>query len=94
MKHFVNFKFPPPRSIFVGNDEINFQKMTCNLNPIRRISTPSSVTMPDNSVFTTKWIWYWKNEFDEWVEYGKKVSPILSGGGACLNLPTPGENYY
>ncbi|XP_032954601.1 zinc finger CCCH-type antiviral protein 1 isoform X2 [Rhinolophus ferrumequinum] len=63
---------PQFSSIFVGNDEINFQKMTCNLNPIRRISTPSSVTMPDNSVFTTKWIWYWKNEFDEWVEYGKK----------------------
>ncbi|KAM5205042.1 zinc finger CCCH-type antiviral protein 1 isoform 2-T2 [Hipposideros larvatus] len=58
--------------ISVRNYKINFQKMTCDSSPLRRVSTPSSVTVPDNSAFSTKWIWYWRNEFDEWVEYGKK----------------------
>ncbi|XP_004430882.1 PREDICTED: zinc finger CCCH-type antiviral protein 1 [Ceratotherium simum simum] len=57
----------------IGNQIINFQTMTCGFNPIRRISTPSSVTMPADSVFTTKWIWYWKNKSDKWVQYGEKT---------------------
>ncbi|XP_010945784.1 zinc finger CCCH-type antiviral protein 1 [Camelus ferus] len=58
--------------ITIDNYKINFRKMTCDNNPIRRISTPSSVTMPANSVFTTKWLWYWRNRSDEWVQYGEK----------------------
>uniref|UniRef100_A0A8C4LWZ3 Zinc finger CCCH-type containing, antiviral 1 n=1 Tax=Equus asinus asinus TaxID=83772 RepID=A0A8C4LWZ3_EQUAS len=64
-----------PKIIFIsiGNHRVNFQKMTCDFNPIRRISTPSSVMMPANCVFATKWIWYWRNESDKWVEYGEKT---------------------
>ncbi|EFB15715.1 hypothetical protein PANDA_002119, partial [Ailuropoda melanoleuca] len=57
----------------IGNEDIDFQKMTCNFNPIRRLSTPSSVTALTNFVFATKWIWYWKNESDKWVEYGEEA---------------------
>ncbi|XP_007118825.2 zinc finger CCCH-type antiviral protein 1 [Physeter macrocephalus] len=59
-------------TISVGNYNISFQKMTCDYNPIRRLSTPSSVTMPASSLFTTKWIWYWRNGYDKWVQYGEK----------------------
>lgn len=64
--------------------------MTCNFNPIRRLSTPSSVTALTNFVFATKWIWYWKNESDKWVEYGEEVSTPPPPGGSCLNV-TPSE---
>nr|XP_021548537.1 zinc finger CCCH-type antiviral protein 1 [Neomonachus schauinslandi] len=63
---------PQIRTFSIGNKDIDFQKMTCNFNPIRRISTPSSVTEPTNFVLATKWIWYWKNESDTWVEYGEE----------------------
>ncbi|PNJ52068.1 ZC3HAV1 isoform 1 [Pongo abelii] len=56
----------------VGNYTINFRVMSCDSFPIRRLSTPSSVTKPANSVFTTKWIWYWKNESGTWIQYGEE----------------------
>ncbi|XP_032257374.1 zinc finger CCCH-type antiviral protein 1 isoform X2 [Phoca vitulina] len=64
---------PQIRTFSIGNKDIDFQKMTCNFNPIRRISTPSSVTALTNFVFATKWIWYWKNESDTWVQYGEET---------------------
>ncbi|XP_005550959.3 zinc finger CCCH-type antiviral protein 1 isoform X3 [Macaca fascicularis] len=56
----------------VGSYTINFREMSCDFIPIRRLSTPSSVTKPANSVFTTKWIWYWKNESGTWIQYGEE----------------------
>uniref|UniRef100_F7EJ32 Zinc finger CCCH-type containing, antiviral 1 n=1 Tax=Callithrix jacchus TaxID=9483 RepID=F7EJ32_CALJA len=56
----------------VGSYTINFREMTCGSNPIQRLSTPSSVTKPGNPVFTTKWIWYWKNESGRWIQYGEE----------------------
>ncbi|XP_054351203.1 zinc finger CCCH-type antiviral protein 1 isoform X2 [Pongo pygmaeus] len=56
----------------VGNYTINFRVMSCDSFPIRRLSTPSSVTKPANSVFTTRWIWYWKNESGTWIQYGEE----------------------
>lgn len=64
---------PQIRTFSIGNKNIDFQKMTCNFNPLRRISTPSSVTVLTNFVFATKWIWYWRSESDRWVQYGEKV---------------------
>ncbi|XP_077637155.1 zinc finger CCCH-type antiviral protein 1 isoform X2 [Crocuta crocuta] len=64
---------PQIRTFPFGNKNIDFQKMTCNFYRIRRISTPSSVTVLTNFVFATKWIWYWRSESDRWVEYGEKV---------------------
>ncbi|XP_058930870.1 zinc finger CCCH-type antiviral protein 1 [Kogia breviceps] len=63
-------------TISIGNYNINFQKMTCDYNPIRRLSTPSSVTMPASSLFTTKWIWYWRNGSGKWVQYGEKKDNV------------------
>ncbi|TEA25196.1 hypothetical protein DBR06_SOUSAS1010079 [Sousa chinensis] len=63
---------PQVCNISIGNYKISFQKMTCDYKPIRRLSTPSSVTMPAGSLFTTKWIWYWRNGYDKWVQYGEK----------------------
>ncbi|KAM6169040.1 zinc finger CCCH-type antiviral protein 1 [Erethizon dorsatum] len=57
--------------ISVGNHMLDFQKMTCGFRPMRRISTPSSGMNLANSVFTTKWIWYWKSERGEWIQYGE-----------------------
>uniref|UniRef100_A0A7J8D9J8 Poly [ADP-ribose] polymerase n=1 Tax=Rousettus aegyptiacus TaxID=9407 RepID=A0A7J8D9J8_ROUAE len=54
--------------ISFGNYRIDFKKMTCNFNPIRRLSTPSSVMISNSP---TIWIWYWRSESDTWVEYGK-----------------------
>uniref|UniRef100_A0A2K5QYB1 Zinc finger CCCH-type containing, antiviral 1 n=1 Tax=Cebus imitator TaxID=2715852 RepID=A0A2K5QYB1_CEBIM len=56
----------------VGSYTINFRKMTCGSHPIQRLSTPSSVTKSGNPVFTTKWIWYWKNESGTWIQYGEE----------------------
>lgn len=56
--------------ILIGKYQIDFQKMTCSSNPIRRLSTPSSVTKPANPVFSTTWLWYWKNESNKYIQYG------------------------
>ncbi|XP_066218936.1 zinc finger CCCH-type antiviral protein 1 [Saccopteryx leptura] len=63
---------PQNSMISVGNFKIDFQKMTCNHNAIRRISTPSYVTGLGSSVFATKWNWYWRSVSGRWVQYGKR----------------------
>ncbi|XP_022366000.1 zinc finger CCCH-type antiviral protein 1 [Enhydra lutris kenyoni] len=63
---------PQIHTFSIGDKDIDFQKMTCNFNPIRRISTPS-ITALTNFDFATKWIWYWKSESDKWIEYGKEA---------------------
>ncbi|NWU69076.1 PAR12 polymerase, partial [Pterocles burchelli] len=39
---------------------------------VRRLSTVSSVTKPPHFILTTEWIWYWKDDYGLWHEYGKK----------------------
>ncbi|XP_042325317.1 zinc finger CCCH-type antiviral protein 1-like [Sceloporus undulatus] len=56
--------------------DISFKTMTCSTAPIRRLSTPSSVTKPAKFLFTTKWLWYWKNDVGQWVEYGTQDGKI------------------
>ncbi|XP_062445555.1 protein mono-ADP-ribosyltransferase PARP12-like [Rhea pennata] len=51
---------------------ICFRSMCCGFEKIRRISTASSVTKPSHFILTTEWIWYWKDEYGQWREYGKK----------------------
>ncbi|NXR51325.1 PAR12 polymerase, partial [Hippolais icterina] len=60
-----------PKNSSLPNRNINFQTMTCSSSLIRRLSTPSSVTKP-TFILTTEWIWYWKNNQDEWIEYGEQ----------------------
>lgn len=94
----VNF-LPFSRSILIENHQINFQKMTCDSYPIRRLSTPSYEEKPLSAVFATKWIWYWKNEFNEYIQYGNEVSTIsLWGGrskplGRLFHLGDPVQSY-
>nr|XP_009942630.1 PREDICTED: poly [ADP-ribose] polymerase 12-like [Opisthocomus hoazin] len=51
---------------------ICFLNMCCGLAKVRRLSTVSSVTKPPHFILTTEWIWYWKDEYGLWQEYGKK----------------------
>lgn len=53
---------------------ICFLNMCCGFAKVRRLSTASSVTKPPHFILTTEWIWYWKDEYGQWQEYGKKVS--------------------
>uniref|UniRef100_A0ABM5GH75 Protein mono-ADP-ribosyltransferase PARP12-like isoform X1 n=1 Tax=Pogona vitticeps TaxID=103695 RepID=A0ABM5GH75_9SAUR len=52
--------------------DIDFKTMMSDACPVRRLSTPSSVTRPAKFVMTTKWLWYWKNDVGQWIEYGKQ----------------------
>ncbi|XP_017735888.1 PREDICTED: zinc finger CCCH-type antiviral protein 1 [Rhinopithecus bieti] len=71
----------------VGSYTINFREMSCcDFIPVRRLSTPSSVTNPANSVFTTTWIWYWKNESGTWIQYGEEVSTVPLCRGLLFKL--------
>ncbi|XP_071407187.1 protein mono-ADP-ribosyltransferase PARP12-like [Pithys albifrons albifrons] len=50
---------------------ICFHNMCCGFAKVRRLSTASSVTKPPHFILTTEWIWYWKDEYGIWQEYGK-----------------------
>ncbi|NWT98565.1 PAR12 polymerase, partial [Urocynchramus pylzowi] len=60
-----------PKNSSLPSMNINFQTMTCSSSLVRRLSTPSSVTKP-TFLLTTRWIWYWKNNQDKWIEYGEQ----------------------
>ncbi|XP_075013749.1 protein mono-ADP-ribosyltransferase PARP12 [Calonectris borealis] len=51
---------------------ICFLNMCCGFAKVRRLSTASSVTKPPHFILTTEWVWYWKDEYGLWQEYGKK----------------------
>ncbi|KAM9388094.1 protein mono-ADP-ribosyltransferase PARP12-like [Phaethornis superciliosus] len=78
-----------PKNSSMTDRNINFQTMTCEGSSLRRLSTPSSVTKP-TFIFTTKWIWYWKNDLGQWIEYGDQ------GEGSSVNSPSSDamENLY
>ncbi|XP_012498211.1 PREDICTED: zinc finger CCCH-type antiviral protein 1 [Propithecus coquereli] len=67
---------PQNHVVSVAEGTIDFEKMICGSMNVRRMSTPASVVKPANSVFTTEWIWYWKNENGKWIPYGEEVSII------------------
>ncbi|KAM9578258.1 protein mono-ADP-ribosyltransferase PARP12-like isoform 3-T3 [Guaruba guarouba] len=63
-----------PHTSSIASKNIDFQTMTCCSSSVRRLSTPSSVTKP-TFVLTTQWLWYWKNDKGQWIEYGEQVTP-------------------
>uniref|UniRef100_A0A8C5KVJ2 Poly [ADP-ribose] polymerase n=1 Tax=Jaculus jaculus TaxID=51337 RepID=A0A8C5KVJ2_JACJA len=65
---------PQNQNFLIGNHQIDFQKMTCGVNPVRRMSTASTVSEQANSVFNTKWLWYWKSKSGKWIQYGEEPS--------------------
>ncbi|NXH12567.1 PAR12 polymerase, partial [Bucco capensis] len=78
-----------PKNSSIPSRNIDFQTMTCCSSLLRRLSTPSSVTKP-SFVLTTEWIWYWKNELGQWIEYGEQ------GEGNSVKSPSSAiiENLY
>ncbi|KAM6417277.1 protein mono-ADP-ribosyltransferase PARP12-like [Pluvialis apricaria] len=78
-----------PKNSSTAEKNINFQTMTCGSYSVRRLSTPSSVTKP-TFVLTTQWIWYWKNDKGQWIEYGEQ------GEENSVNAPSSAiiENLY
>ncbi|ROL47223.1 Poly [ADP-ribose] polymerase 12 [Anabarilius grahami] len=55
-----------------GNEPICFEEMTLGLDEVRRLSTESSALLP-GFVLATSWIWYWKNEYNRWIQYSSVV---------------------
>ncbi|XP_038157408.1 protein mono-ADP-ribosyltransferase PARP12b [Cyprinodon tularosa] len=50
---------------------VDFETMTLESMPVRRLSTVSSVKKPPHYNLTTKWLWYYKREPGNWLEYGQ-----------------------
>ncbi|XP_014911578.1 poly [ADP-ribose] polymerase 12-like [Poecilia latipinna] len=50
---------------------VDFNTMTYEGSPVRRLSTTSSVLHPPHFILTTQWIWYWKEDNGLWIEYGQ-----------------------
>ncbi|XP_010001324.1 PREDICTED: poly [ADP-ribose] polymerase 12-like [Chaetura pelagica] len=70
-----------PKNTSMADRNINFQAMTAGGSLLRRLSTASSVTKP-TFILTTKWIWYWRNDQGQWIEYGEQ------GEGDSVNSPS------
>uniref|UniRef100_A0AAV2L5S6 Uncharacterized protein n=1 Tax=Knipowitschia caucasica TaxID=637954 RepID=A0AAV2L5S6_KNICA len=68
---------------------VDFIEMIKGASPVRRLSTASSVSHPPNHILTTQWLWYWKDEYGVWVEYGKADA----GATASITSQTL-ENIY
>ncbi|XP_060745746.1 protein mono-ADP-ribosyltransferase PARP12b [Tachysurus vachellii] len=64
--------FCDPKNTFgPGSRPVDFQTMTRSGHPVRRLSTVSSITKPSHYVLTTHWLWYYKGDHDNWIEYGR-----------------------
>ncbi|CAJ1054451.1 protein mono-ADP-ribosyltransferase PARP12b [Xyrichtys novacula] len=55
----------------LSHKPINFLSMRRGSRQVRRLSTVSSVTRPPHYVLTTDWLWYYKGEQGNWIEYGQ-----------------------
>ncbi|XP_031698428.1 protein mono-ADP-ribosyltransferase PARP12-like [Anarrhichthys ocellatus] len=61
----------PSKTQSCGNRPVNFLTMTQGWQHVRRLSTVSSVTKPPHYILTTVWLWYYKGDQGNWVEYGQ-----------------------
>lgn len=50
---------------------VDFMKMTYGGSPVHRLSTASSVSKPPHFILTTEWVWYWKSDSGNWLEFGQ-----------------------
>ncbi|KAG9472240.1 hypothetical protein GDO78_020587 [Eleutherodactylus coqui] len=58
---------------------IDFLTMRSGTHRIRRLSTVSSVEKPSEYVLTTEWLWYWRDEYGTWTQYGhSNVAQVCS----------------
>ncbi|KAL4625085.1 poly ADP-ribose polymerase 12 [Arapaima gigas] len=63
----------PENNASAGVTVVDFSTMKSGGAPVRRLSTASSVTKPPHFIFTTEWLWYWKDDLGRWMEYGSEV---------------------
>ncbi|MEE6477939.1 hypothetical protein FKM82_011678 [Ascaphus truei] len=70
-----------------SRSDLDFDTMTYKSNAsskVRRFSTPSSASKPPHFILTTDWLWYWRDECNKWIEYGKEndshVPATISSG--------------
>ncbi|XP_073506573.1 uncharacterized protein [Phyllobates terribilis] len=49
---------------------IDFLTMRSGDHLVRRLSTVSSVVKPSEYVLTTEWLWYWRDDYGRWTQYG------------------------
>ncbi|KAG7320462.1 hypothetical protein KOW79_016315 [Hemibagrus wyckioides] len=61
----------PKNAYGPGSRPVDFQTMSRSGHPVRRLSTVSSITKPSHYVLTTHWLWYYKGDHDNWIEYGR-----------------------
>ncbi|KAM6937071.1 protein mono-ADP-ribosyltransferase PARP12 [Xenentodon cancila] len=66
---------------------VDFKTMRYGGSPVRRLSSPSSITKPPHFILTTQWVWYWQDDSGSWQEYGQ------GDGDATVTSPTL-ENLY
>lgn len=61
----------PSKTKSCGDRPVDFLTMSQASHPVRRLSTVSSVTKPPHYILTTQWLWYYKGDHGNWVEYGQ-----------------------
>ncbi|KAI3366583.1 hypothetical protein L3Q82_009197, partial [Scortum barcoo] len=61
----------PSKTQSYGDQPVDYQTMTLGSRHIRRLSTVSSVIKPPHYTLTTQWLWYYKGDQGNWVEYGQ-----------------------
>ncbi|XP_070847882.1 protein mono-ADP-ribosyltransferase PARP12b isoform X1 [Chaetodon trifascialis] len=61
----------PSKTQSCSDRPVDFLTMRQELRPVRRLSTISSVTKPPHYILTTQWLWYYKGDQGNWVEYGQ-----------------------
>ncbi|XP_051544403.1 protein mono-ADP-ribosyltransferase PARP12-like isoform X2 [Myxocyprinus asiaticus] len=58
----------PAKTYSSGINPVYFDTMTQGPHSVRRLSTVPSVIQP-TFILTTEWIWYWENEYGNWIQY-------------------------
>ncbi|XP_069820521.1 zinc finger CCCH-type antiviral protein 1-like isoform X2 [Dendropsophus ebraccatus] len=71
-------------------ESVDFTTMRSGVHRVRRLSTVSSVMKPSEYVLTTEWLWYWRDEFGTWTEYGHSNIQNVSSTRFSSDL----ENVY
>ncbi|MEQ2165249.1 hypothetical protein GOODEAATRI_014956 [Goodea atripinnis] len=66
--------------------QVDFVTMTLESMPVRRLSTVSSVMKPPHYSLTTQWLWYYKGDQGDWVEYGQLDEKQLSTSATSQTL--------
>ncbi|XP_078529399.1 protein mono-ADP-ribosyltransferase PARP12-like [Lissotriton helveticus] len=50
--------------------DVNFARLSSSYQ-VPRLSTATSLTQPLDHQMRTEWVWLWKNEHGQWIEYGQ-----------------------